>query len=349
MFGDGSISFSVSPDSECDKLNFLNTSVNHIPGTLNWSFGDPDSGLSNNSDEENPTHIFTEPGWYTIILIGQVPAPTEPSGICTFLDYQDVIIPLVAGFGNGANCINQPIGFTSATLYLPGEMPDSWSWDFGDPSSGADNFSNLPNPSHSYASAGNYTVTLTVTNPNSGCQSIATGIAVVYPEPLIDFEIPSFSCENKTLFVEAIISPDVIDLNWDFGDPDSGNANFSENPQTAHVFEAVGDYLITLSATTIQGCESTITKMITIEESGGSGEITAAPESPICEGDSLVLTAPDWGEIFIWSTGDTAQSITVQDAGIYTGIAFDEFGCGYTPPAYVVDIIPAPSGTIRAG
>ena len=36
----------------------------------------------------------------------------------------------------------------------------SWSWDFGDT-----NTSTLQNPSHTYTSAGNYTVSLTATGP----------------------------------------------------------------------------------------------------------------------------------------------------------------------------------------
>ena len=40
---------------------------------------------------------------------------------------------------------------------------DTWEWDFGDPASGADNFSNEEYPVHFYGSPGSYTVTLTVT------------------------------------------------------------------------------------------------------------------------------------------------------------------------------------------
>ncbi|NIM51497.1 MAG: PKD domain-containing protein, partial [Gemmatimonadales bacterium] len=38
--------------------------------------------------------------------------------------------------------------------------PTSWDWDFGD--TGTDT---VQNPSHTYTSAGDYTVSLTVTNP----------------------------------------------------------------------------------------------------------------------------------------------------------------------------------------
>lgn len=38
-------------------------------------------------------------------------------------------------------------------------------WDFGDPASGADNTSTLPNPNHIFSSKGTYTVSVTVTHP----------------------------------------------------------------------------------------------------------------------------------------------------------------------------------------
>ena len=42
--------------------------------------------------------------------------------------------------------------------------PTGWAWNFGDPGSGAQNTSTVQNPTHTFASAGNYTVTLTPSN-----------------------------------------------------------------------------------------------------------------------------------------------------------------------------------------
>ena len=53
-------------------------------------------------------------------------------------------------------CLGQTAHFTSA-IWPPA---DSIHWDFGEPSSGPSNFSNLPNPSHTYSGSGAYTVEL---------------------------------------------------------------------------------------------------------------------------------------------------------------------------------------------
>jgi PKD repeat protein len=64
-----------------------------------------------------------------------------------------------------------PVTFTDTST----GTPTSWSWDFGDGSS-----STLQNPSHTYATGGSYTVTLTATN-SSGATSTQQAIAVSPP------------------------------------------------------------------------------------------------------------------------------------------------------------------------
>lgn len=48
------------------NATFVNTSKEGA--AYLWDFGDPDSGASNQSTEENPTHIYPEPGRYEVIL-----------------------------------------------------------------------------------------------------------------------------------------------------------------------------------------------------------------------------------------------------------------------------------------
>ncbi len=55
--------------------------------------------------------------------------------------------------------------------------PTSWAWNFGDSASGAANTSMLKNPTHTFASRGSYTVTLTATN-SSGSNQIAKQVSI---------------------------------------------------------------------------------------------------------------------------------------------------------------------------
>ena len=53
-----------------------------------------------------------------------------------------------------------------------------WSWNFGDPQSGAANGSTERNPSHQYAAPGTYTVTLTVTDANGLTGTVSRQVVV---------------------------------------------------------------------------------------------------------------------------------------------------------------------------
>ena len=68
---------------------------------------------------------------------------------------------------------NQPVNFADTST----GSPTSWSWDFGDPTSGSLNTSSEQNPTHTFTSAGDFTVKLSVSNPGGSAQ--ATGSVVV--------------------------------------------------------------------------------------------------------------------------------------------------------------------------
>ena len=58
---------------------------------------------------------------------------------------------------------NLRVNFKNASTLCP----TSFLWDFGDPSSGADNTSTAPEPTHAYTLGGNYSVRLTVSGPGN--------------------------------------------------------------------------------------------------------------------------------------------------------------------------------------
>ena len=93
-----------------------------------------------------------------------------------------IVLLLVGLAGSSLVASAQTAGFTFAPNNpAPGQSvqftdtssptPTTWAWDFGDPSSGANNTSTLQNPAHVFAAAGVYNVMLTtstggnVTNP----------------------------------------------------------------------------------------------------------------------------------------------------------------------------------------
>ncbi len=130
-------------------------------------------------------------------------------------------VPPVAGF-TGAPTSGQlplPVTFTNTST---GTAPLTYAWNFGDPGSGASNTSTLKNPSHTYSAAGDYDVTLTVTNAASNDVRTRTDyIHVTAPPP----PVAAFSGTPRTgtsplavTFTNASTGIAPLSYAWDFGD-----------------------------------------------------------------------------------------------------------------------------------
>lgn len=94
---------------------------------------------------------------------------------------------------------------------------------------------------------------------------------------------------------------------WDFGDPESGDENTSnlENPP-AHTYTKPGTYTITLTAS--YGCYPPIT--IEKEVYMYYKPIIDLQDVSVCT-NSVTLDAGNSGATYLWSTGETTQTITV--------------------------------------
>ena len=153
-----SVDFSSSVFNGCAPLpvQFTNESVNAI--TYLWDFGDGQT-----SNQANPLHTFTLEGTYNVTLNGY----SQAGNLSQTVNSQIVVFPSpVANFSAYPNVVGQ----AGETVFLTDNSLNAWSWNwnFGDPISGPDNVSTVQNPEHVYASNGNYTITLIVTN-NFGC------------------------------------------------------------------------------------------------------------------------------------------------------------------------------------
>lgn len=332
--------FDIENTNRCEKHKFQNTSPNMIPGTTEWLFGFPD--VEGTSTGDNTSYEFQRSGFYFVVMICDhlVNGVVERCGLGK-LD----MIPVSPDFHVLSNCVNAAIEFEDLSTFVPGQSVTSWTWDFGDPASGANNTSTLQDPTHFYNVAGTYEVTLLITGPN-GCESEITKSIVIQDPPTPSFELPTEDCQNFPLDFTANIGPNVTDVFWDFGDPASGDANTSEVVETYHEYETPGTYTITLTAQTIYGCSETFTEQVTIQQNNLSGVISMVPGSPICEDQITTMTAPT-ALNYAWSSGAFTSTLTTGAAGAYDVTISDDNGCSYTTPEVILDVLPLPGGEIR--
>jgi hypothetical protein len=65
-----------------------------------------------------------------------------------------------------------------------------------------------------------------------------------------------------------------------------------------------------------------------------------------CNGDSVTLDAGIPGSDYMWSNGETTQTITVTDPGLYEVVVTDQYGCGGTDDE-IVTILQLPNAVIQ--
>lgn len=125
--------------------------------TFSWSVTGPTSVTINpNSTSPSVSISWPSVGIYTLTLTA-----TDPSGnIFTYCLKVNVKDKPIANFSFSPNnvCAGSTISFTNLTTFSGGGV--AYSWNFGDPPSGSNNFSTATDPTHTYNTAGTFTVTL---------------------------------------------------------------------------------------------------------------------------------------------------------------------------------------------
>jgi PKD repeat protein len=230
--------------------------------TWNWSFGD-----GGTSTQQNPSHLYTAAGTYTVSLnvttgsnfnltvktsfiqVGSAPPTIFPAPIAYF----------VANITTGNNAL--PVQFWDSSIF----NATSWSWDFGD-----GNTSTAQNPEHTYSYAGAFTVTLTATNPYGSNTSTRAGYIIVNLTPYqpLPNQVPvARFTENRTAGTAPVIIQfydqslyNATSWSWDFGD---GNTSNAMNPVNTYSYP--GEFSVSLTATNPYGSNTSLmTNLINI-------------------------------------------------------------------------------------
>ncbi len=151
-------------------------------------------------------------------------------------------------------CAGNPVQFYAQCS--PINEIESYSWNFGDPSSGIHNISASVNPVHTYNIAGDYWITLEVKSIY-GCIASVTkpDYISVYPNPIAAFirtpDITDITNPHVQIFSQSL---GVSEFLYDFGDPDSGTDNFSTLEHPVHTYSKEGEYWIWQYVVNEWGC-----------------------------------------------------------------------------------------------
>ncbi|MEO7983372.1 MAG: PKD domain-containing protein, partial [Bacteroidota bacterium] len=283
--------FTVTPSDVCamDPAMFTNTST---PATDRWLWDFGDGGTSG---LENPSHIYSDTGYFNVTLI--VWNNTCPDTI----RYDDIVHvrPPIARFSVIDSCEQKFIKrFIDNSI---GAL--TWAWDFGDGGS-----STIPSPLHTYAATGVYTVKLTVTNgPCSFTSSHIVNVVNEYAVLNVDRDT---ICRNSSANFSAasINAANITGWEWNFGD----GSPVSNSPSSAsHVYTQSGIFRAVLIITDMNGCIDSASVNITVY--GPTADFSASSPS-ICLGNGAVgfndLSITDGQHSLVqweWQYGDGAS------------------------------------------
>ena len=289
-------------------VQFTDTTSGSVEGWL-WDFGD-----GSTSTDQNPSHIYTDSGSFTVSLTATGALESDTT-VC-----QDCILVT-----SPAPIANFEPDTTSGTYDLPVNFVDlstgpidSWLWDFGD-----GNTSSLQNPAHVYGSEGIYSVSLLVEGPGgSDTMTCDSCITVSAPPPVANFDASPTTGVRDLLvqFTDSSTGP-VSSWLWNFGD---GSTSDLQNPE--HLYTAAGSFEVTLEVTGPGGSDTMIcSSCITVEEQAPSAAFTPSTTSGVRDlevtfQDDSVGVITEWS----WDFGDGNTSLdqspthTYTEAGLYT-------------------------------
>nr|WP_232308773.1 PKD domain-containing protein [Methanosarcina lacustris] len=289
-----------------------------VPTAWNWDFGD-----GTTSAIQNPTHIYSAAGRYTIKLTA-----TNAAGSNTLTKYYYLTLTgtaaqtPVAAFSASPTSGNSSLDVTFADSSTG--TPTAWSWNFGDGTTSA-----IQNPKHTYSTAGTYTVTLTATNA-AGSNTVTKTSYIIVGTTAAQKPVAAFSASptsgNSPMDVTFADSSTGTPTtwSWNFGD---GATSAIQNPK--HTYSTAGTYTVTLTATNAAG-SNTVTKSgyIIVGTTAAQTPIAAFSASPTSGNSPLDVTFTDSSTgtptAWSWNFGDGTNSAiqnpkhTYSTAGTYT-------------------------------
>ncbi|MCP3915698.1 MAG: PKD domain-containing protein [bacterium] len=202
-----------------------------------WNFGD---GFT--SSAQNPTHLYATCGTYNVSL-----TVSGPAGSDTRVRAGYVQVSPGAAFAAAPTTGTAPLAVTFTDQ--SSGMPTGWLWSFGDGAT-----SNAQNPTHTYASCGRYTVTLTAMCGALSTTATQTDLIEVSPSAAFTGNPTSGTSPLSVQFTDQSVGDPTAWL-WSFGDGTNSNA---QSP--AHVYTSCGRFTVSLTAT-CAGLTSTETKV----------------------------------------------------------------------------------------
>jgi gliding motility-associated-like protein len=302
------VQFALSNECINETVQFDNQSSDPLPLVYSWSFGDG----SPLSAAEDPSHIYTTDGQYTVTLTAE-----NGNGCVDSLQQTMTIWPLPA-IDAGADvqvCPNTPVT-------LSGSGGTSYVWD--------------NNVTDGVAFTPTATATYTVTGTDiNGCQNTDDLLLTFFAPPVVDAGPDVEVCTGTAVVFQG---SGAASYSWTGGITDGQS-----------FVPAIGTYTFTVTGTDANGCEDTDYADLIVNP---NPVVDAGPDQTICFGASTVLAGSGAATCAWDNGGIDGQPFSPPATNTYTVTGTSSDGCTGTdqavvavePPANVVFSAPVTNG-----
>ncbi len=333
----GTASFVADDTTICtgDTVRFTGSFAGGTATRYKWGFQSGSTWIYDTASRVTNAHKFTTRGKFGVQLI--VTNAIGCPDTVTRAGYITAARPLV-GFkvSDSVGCVPFKPLFTDTSKNAPGVAGAIRNWRWGN---GATSTVLKDTTSYTYNTAGNYTVTLLVTD-SLGCTDSLTKVAYVSArKPRADFTINDTSAcgGQQILFTNTTVGTAPFTTLWSFG-----NGATSTVTQPLYAYSAAGSYNVKLVVTDAAGCKDSITKTPAVTVTRPVASFSVSDSQAICPPllAQFTNTSTNGASSYSWNFNNGSTSVLPNPSVVYTAIglyparlvAYDAQGC--TDTAY---------------
>ena len=296
--------------TDCTELSCAfdaagSTDTDGIITAYDWDFGDTGTATG-----VTAAHVFA-PGEHTVVLTVTDDGLATNSASSTFSVF--VNEPPTAAFTPA--CLNLDCSFDAGASNEPNGTIASYDWDFGD---GTIELDAGATPSHSYVTAGDFLVALTVTDDDGETGDVAILVTTNLPPNEVPTAAFTFDCTGVSCAFDGSGSFEpngtIVRYDWDFGD---GNTAPDGGATPTNLYALNGGYTVTLTVTDDDTETDSIAQLVTTNI-GPTASFAVVCTDLGCTFDATASSDPDGSIAFYdWDFGDLAIGTGVGPSHTY--------------------------------